>query len=82
MSGKIDINFLQVKKYYLQIKKGGIEKAQFTHSPFGKSFEKQTKTTEDQEKKEIDAIINQSRRPASLTNKDDDHKDNYKEIFE
>ena len=32
--------------------------------------------------KKIDAITNQSKRFAALTNKDDDHKDNYKEIFE
>ena len=33
-----------------------IEKAKFTYSPLGKIFEKQTKTIEDQGKKEIDAL--------------------------
>ena len=29
--------------------------AKFTYSPLGKAFEKQTKTTEDQQKKQVDA---------------------------
>ena len=33
-----------------------IEQAKFTYSPLGKTFEKQTKTIEDQGKKEIDAL--------------------------
>ena len=33
-----------------------IEQAKFTYSPLGKAFEKQTKTIEDQEKKQIDAL--------------------------
>ena len=37
---------------------------------------------EEQGKKQIDAITNQSKKLAALTNKDHDHKDNYKEIFE
>ena len=40
------------------------------------------KTIEEQGKKQIDAITNQSKKLATLTNKDDDHEDNYKEIFE
>ena len=46
-SGKININIniLQVKKYYLLI----------TYSPLGKALEKQTKTIEDQGKKQIKA---------------------------
>ena len=44
-------------------------------------FKKQTKMIEEQERKQIDAITNQSERLAALTNKDY-HKDNYKEIFE
>ena len=35
-----------------------IEQAKFTYSPFGKAFEKQTKTIEDQGKKQIDALTN------------------------
>ena len=33
-------------------------------------------------KKKIYAITNQNKRLAALINKDDDHKDNYKKIFE
>ena len=33
-------------------------------------------------KKQIDAITNQRKKLLALTDKDDDHKDNYKEIFE
>ena len=34
-----------------------IEQAKFTYSPLGKAFEKQAKTIEDQEKKQIDALV-------------------------
>ena len=33
-----------------------IENAKFTYSPLGKAFEKQTKTIEDQGKKQVDAF--------------------------
>ena len=33
-----------------------MEQAKFTYSPLGKAFEKQTKTIEDQGKKQIDAL--------------------------
>ena len=33
-----------------------IEQAKFTYSPLGKAFKKQTKTIEDQGKKQIDAV--------------------------
>ena len=33
-----------------------IEQVKFTYSPLGKAFEKQTKTIEDQGKKQIDAL--------------------------
>ena len=33
-----------------------IEQAMFTYSPLGKAFEKQTKTIEDQGKKQVDAL--------------------------
>ena len=36
-----------------------IEQAKFTYSPLGQAFEKQIKTTEDQEDKQIKAIQNQ-----------------------
>ena len=42
--------------------KRAMEQAKFTHSSLGKAFEKQTKT----------------KRLVVLTNKVDDHKDNYK----
>ena len=58
-----------------------IEQAKFTYSPLGKAFEKQTKTIEEQERKQIDSITNQNERLATLTYKDD-HKNIYKELFE
>ena len=33
-----------------------IEQARFTYSPFGKAFEKQIRTIEDQGKKQVDAL--------------------------
>ena len=33
-----------------------IEQAKFTYSPLGKAFEKQTKTIEDQGKKQVDTL--------------------------
>ena len=39
-----------------------IEQAKFTYSPLGKAFEKQIKTIEEQGKKQVDAITNQSKR--------------------
>ena len=33
-----------------------IEQTQFTYSPLGKAFEKQLKTIEDQEQKQVDAL--------------------------
>ena len=58
-----------------------IEKSKFTYSPLEKTFQKQTKTIKEQERKQIDAITNQNERLVALTNKDD-HKHNYKEICE
>ena len=55
-----------------------IEQAKFTYSSLRKAFENQTKTIEVLGKKQIDAITNQSKKLAALTNKDDDHNDNYK----
>ena len=51
-----------------------IEKARFTYSPLEKAFEKQTKTIEEQGRKQIDAITNQNERLAALTN-EVDYKD-------
>ena len=46
----INMNFLLVKKYYLLIK------AKFTCSPLGQALEKQTKTIDNQGKKQIKAL--------------------------
>ena len=51
-----------------------IKKAKFTYSPLGQALGKQTKTIEEEGKKQIDAITNQ--------NQNDDHKDDYKTVFE
>ena len=50
-----------------------IQQAKFTYSPFGKSFEKQIKTIEDQGKKQVKAI--QDNKQLVNINKDDDYKD-------
>ena len=63
------------------IRKQIMEQAKFTYSPLGKTFEKQTKTIEEQERKQIDAITNLNKILVALTN-EDDHKDNYEEILE
>ena len=52
----ININILQVNKYYLSIIKEVIEQAKFTFSHISKVFEKQIKTIEDQGEKHIKAI--------------------------
>ena len=57
-----------------------IGQANFTYSPFGKAFKKQTKTIEEHKRKQIDAITNQNKRIAALTNKNY-HKDNYKKYL-
>ena len=38
-----------------------MKQAKFTHSPSGKAFQKHTKTIEDQGRKPIDAITNQTK---------------------
>ena len=58
-----------------------IEQAKFIYSPLGKAFEKQTKTIEEQGRKQTDAVTNQNERLLTLTNKDD-HIDIYKELFD
>ena len=56
-SGKIDkCEYLTVKEILLSNQQQLIEQAKFTYSPLGKAFEKQTKTTEDQGRKQIDAL--------------------------
>ena len=51
----MNMNILQVKKYYPQIKE------EFTYSPLGKPLEKQTKTIEDQRKRQTKAIEGQGK---------------------
>ena len=48
-----------------------IEQAKFTYSPFGKAFEKQTKTIKDQGEKQIAAIQDNKKQ---LANINDDYK--------
>ena len=50
----ININILQVKKYYRDQSRI-IKQAKFTYSPLGKAFEKQIKTTENQGEQQIKA---------------------------
>ena len=52
----ISMNILLVKKYCLLINNKIIEQAKFTYSPLEKTFEKQTKTIEDQGEKQVDAL--------------------------
>ena len=58
-----------------------IEQPSLRYSPLGKAFEKQTKTIEEQGKKQIDAITNQSQELEILTNKDN-LKSDYKETLD
>ena len=46
----INMNTLQVKNYYLLIKRQKIKQAKFSYSSIGKAFEIQAKTIEDQGK--------------------------------
>ena len=76
LSGKIDkYEYLTGEEILPFNQRQIIEQAKFTYSPLGKAFEKQAKTIEEQERKQIDAITNQNERLAVLTNKND-HKDN------
>ena len=43
-----------------------IEQAKFTYSPFGKAFEKQTKTIKDQGEKQIEAIRDSKKQLANI----------------
>ena len=58
-----------------------IEQTKCTYSPLEKALEELRKTIEDQRRKQINAITNENKRLPALTNKDD-HKDNYKGVFE
>ena len=65
------MNYLQVKRYCLFDQRKIIEQTKFTYSPWGKAFEKQTRTIEEQGRKQIDVIKNQNKSLVALTNKDD-----------
>ena len=53
-SGKIDkYEYLLGEKILLSTQQQIIEQAKFTYSPFGKAFEMQTKTIEDQVKNKL-----------------------------
>ena len=70
-SGKIDkYEYLTGDEILPAGKQQIIEQAEFTYSPLGKAFEKQTKTIEDQEEKQIKAIQD---------NKEQSVNDNYKD---
>ena len=53
-------------------KKQIIQQAKFTYSAVGKGFEKQIKTIEDQEKKQVDVFI--TLKPVKDNKPDDDEK--------
>ena len=57
-SGKIDkYEYLTGEEILPSNQQQIIEQAKFTYSPLGQAFEKQTKTVEDQGKKQIDALV-------------------------
>ena len=57
-SGKIDkYEYLTGEEILPSNQQQIIEQAKFTYFPFGKAFEKQIKTIEDQEKKQIHALV-------------------------
>ena len=79
-SSKIDKNeFLTGKEILPSDQSRIIEQAKFTFSALRKAFEKETKTIQEQGRKQIDSIKNKNDRLGPLNNKDH-HKDNYKEI--
>ena len=53
MEKLINMNSLQVKKYY---HRRVLEQAEFTYFPLGKALEKETKIIEDQGKKQVKAM--------------------------
>ena len=56
-SGKIDkYEYLTGEEILPSTQEQIIEQAKFTYSPLEKAFQKQTKTTEDQGKKQVDAL--------------------------
>ena len=73
-SGKLDkYEYLTGEEILPSNQQQIIEQAKFTYSPLGKAFKKQTKTIEDQGKKQVKAI--QDNEQLVNINKDDDYKD-------
>ena len=80
-SGKVDkYEYLTEEEILPSNQRQIIEQANFTYSPLAKAFEKQTRTIEEQGRKQIHTITNQNERLAALTNKSD-HKDDHKDIY-
>ena len=81
-SVKIDkYNFLTGEEILPPDQRRVIKQVKSPYSPLRKPFEKQTKTIEDQEKKQTDGITNQYEILETLTNIDD-RESVYKEIFD
>ena len=73
-SGKIDkYEYLTGEEILPSNQQQIIEQAKFTCFPLGKAFEKQTKTIEDQGKKQIKAIQDNKEQSVNINN--DDYKD-------
>ena len=84
-SGKIDkYEYLTGQEILPSNQKQIIEQAKFTYSPLGKAFEKQTKTIEYQEKKQVDILKTlKPKKLETIEDKSDDNKKHlkYKEVF-
>ena len=73
-SGKIDkYEYLTGEEILPSNQQQTIQQAKFSYSPLGKAFEKQTKTIEDQGKKQVKAI--QDKQIVNINNYKDDYKD-------
>ena len=64
----INMNTLQVKKYHLLIKEERYSKPIFSHSLLGNAFQKQIKTIEDQEEKQVIRLEEQGKQLAKYNN--------------
>ena len=82
-SGQIDkYEYLTGEEILRSDERQIIEQVKSTYSPLGKAFVRQTKTSEEQGRKEINAITNQNERRTALTNHKDDYREIVKEILE
>ena len=76
-SGKINkYEYLTGEEILPSKQKQIIKQAEFTYSPLGKAFEKQTKTIKDQGEKQVDALktLKPKKREAIKDNKSDDNE--------